>query len=65
MDNLLNPNLWFVYLDWRVTSAAFPVVSRSLLLMDLVVTERVVFWPVTVSAPQSLTNSYLPPLNLA
>ena len=38
----------------RVVSAAW--VSLSLLLMDLVVTERVEFSPVTVSAPQSSSS---------
>ena len=53
-----------VYLNLTLRSAPVPVVSKSLLLMDLVVTllgvlvllgltEMVVFWPVTVSAPQS------------
>ena len=32
------------------------VVSRSLLLMDLVVTEKLLFWPLTVSAPQSSSS---------
>ena len=56
-----------VYLDLRVTSATVPVVSSNLLLMDLVVTllpplvdllltEMVVFWPVTVSAPLSSSS---------
>ena len=44
----------FVYLERRVSSAAW--LSLSLLLMDLVVTERVVFCPVTVSAPQSSSS---------
>ena len=38
----------------RVVSAAW--LSLSLLLMDLVVTERVEFSPVTVSAPQSSSS---------
>ena len=49
-------SLYFVLFSprLRVVSAAW--VSLSLLLMDLVVTERVEFSPVTVSAPQSSSS---------
>ena len=45
--------LGLFYLERSVLLTAVAVVSRSFLLMDLVVTEKVVFRPVTVSAPQS------------
>ena len=49
-------NLYFVlfFPRLRVVSAAW--LFLSLLLMDLVVTERVEFSPVTVSAPQSRSS---------
>ena len=48
--------LYFVLFSSRLRVVSAAWLSLSLLLMDLVVTERVEFSPVTVSAPQSSSS---------